>query len=99
MSNERDELVGIAMEEANANGLYLGIHTAENMACAVLAAGYSKPRTITTADGLTELPNGAVIRDSSGDVFERRAGEWCGYETRPLTDKLLSKYLPVEVLA
>lgn len=58
-----------------------------------------QPRKVTTFKGLTELPEGTVLRDNSGDVFQRRGGEWCGYECSPLSDKHLSKYLPVEVLA
>lgn len=47
---------------------------------------------------LAALPNTAVIRDKSGDVYERRAGEWCGYETRPLNDQQMAKYVPIIVL-
>lgn len=36
----------------------------------ILAAGYRKPRTITTVSELDALPGGAVIRDNDGDVFE-----------------------------
>lgn len=36
----------------------------------ILAAGYRKPRTITTTEELDALPGGAVIRDNDGDVFE-----------------------------
>jgi len=34
---------------------------------AILAAGYSKPRTITTEAELDALPSGSVILDSSGE--------------------------------
>jgi len=36
---------------------------------AVLAAGYRKPRTITTAEELSALPKRTVIRDLDGDVL------------------------------
>jgi len=38
----RDDLIGIVMEEATDNGLYMGILTAEDIADAILAAGYRK---------------------------------------------------------
>jgi len=40
-------------------------------ATAILAAGYRKPRTITTAEELDALPFEAVIRDADGHVLER----------------------------
>ena len=40
------------------------------LAQAILAAGYRKPRTITTAEELDALPNEALIRTRFGQVWE-----------------------------
>lgn len=37
---------------------------------AILAAGYSKPRVITTVEELDALPGESVVRDQSGMVYE-----------------------------
>ena len=37
----------------------------------ILAAGYRKPRTITTVDELDALAEGSVIRDAAGTIRER----------------------------
>jgi hypothetical protein len=57
-----------------------------------------KKQTANDYVDLVGLPNTAVIRDSSGDVYERRGGEWCGYECAPLNDHQMAKHLPVTVL-
>jgi len=36
----------------------------------ILAAGYSKPRTITTVDELNALPGEAVLRNAKGNICE-----------------------------
>lgn len=40
---------------------------AESAADAILAAGYRKPRTITTREELDALPSGSVILDATGE--------------------------------
>jgi len=72
--------------------------TAPRAADAILAAGYSKPRTITTRTELEALPDESVILDRDGDVFQRRGGDWCSYETRPAVDQQVAKWLPAAVL-
>lgn len=42
------------------------------IADAILAAGYRRPRTITTAQELDALPWEAVMRDVFGDVYSAR---------------------------
>ncbi|WP_457948284.1 hypothetical protein ACTAQI_20245 [Pseudarthrobacter sp. alpha12b] len=37
------------------------------VAAAVLAAGFRKPRTVTTVEELDALPDGAIIREANGD--------------------------------
>jgi len=44
------------------------------LADAIVAAGYRKPRTITTREELDALPFEAVIRDGEGHVLERWGG-------------------------
>lgn len=64
----------------------------------ILAAGYRKPRPVNTAEELEALPDGSVVRDSSGDVAEKRGGVWCAFETAPMTNHRLAKYTPIIVL-
>lgn len=46
-----------------------------NAADAILAAGYRKPRTITTETELDELPDGAVLRGAHGQISVIHRGE------------------------
>ena len=41
------------------------------VADAILAAGYRKPRTLTTVEELDALPATTIIRASNGEVFQR----------------------------
>ena len=43
---------------------------------AILAAGYSKPRTITTEQESDALPIGSVVLDCNGDTARRFPGGW-----------------------
>jgi hypothetical protein len=62
--NSRDELAGVI---DNVNDV-IGLFTDERnkIADAVLAAGYVKPRVITTVDELDALPDGSVIQANNG---------------------------------
>lgn len=64
---------------------------------AALAAA-DKAATITTVEGLAELPQETVIIDKHGDVNQLRGEFWCGYETSPLRTRIMGKYLPARVL-
>ena len=83
-----------------------GYHTTFNhfmsyhreVAADLLAAGYSKPRAVTTREEVEALIEGAVVMDSAGDVSQLRDGVWCGYETSPMAPSRLAKYLPAKVL-
>lgn len=82
MNAQRDELAGIAMEQATANGMYMGGVTAENMADAILAAGYRKPLTIDNDklvidDGLLLLDVGSCTCSPYGASHERHCGVEC----------------------
>lgn len=45
----------------------------------LIAAGYRKPRTITTLEELNSLPVGSVIRDPNGSVGELADGSRLGF--------------------
>lgn len=52
--------------------------TAPRAADAILAAGYRKPRTITTVEELDALPAGSVILDSDGlSLHKNEFTGWC----------------------
>lgn len=57
----------------------------------IVAAGYQRPRIITTADELLALPEQSVVLDCEGDVSQKRDGLWCGYETNPLNSNKLAR--------
>jgi hypothetical protein len=57
----RDELAGLIEAAYDLNE---GMATFDLLAHAILAAGYSKPRTITTAEELDALPNASLILDA-----------------------------------
>jgi hypothetical protein len=61
MSNERDELIYVIIA---ANG-----EQDEELADAILAAGYRKPRTITAVEELDALGLRSTIIDADGEVW------------------------------
>lgn len=64
----------------------------------ILAAGYRRPRTITTVEELEALPDLSVILDVDRDVSQLRGRSWCGYEMADLTHPMMAKCLPATVL-
>lgn len=73
--NNRDELADIVAD-------YDGWHPNE-AADRILAAGYRKPRTITTEADLDSLPNGATIKtliggQPAGRAWGKIEGVWWG---------------------
>jgi hypothetical protein len=56
----RDELAAIVRQEPG--------YPASRLADTLLAAGYSKPRTITTVDELDALPVGTIILEVDGSA-------------------------------
>lgn len=64
----------------------------------ILEAGYSKPRIVTTVEELDALPDHSVISDNDDDIWQKRGGEWCSYETSRCTSPRLLKYHPLTVL-
>jgi len=71
MSNERDELARVIAGTRFKAGTRRPQSSLEQ-ADSILAAGYRKPRTITTPEELDELTAGSVIRDSQGGLWEFR---------------------------
>lgn len=79
MTNERDELAKVLQDAANPScpiGFWDDAYNYSTgygklFADALITAGYSKPRVITTAVELAALPRFTVIRSAEGSVFER----------------------------
>ena len=91
MSNERDELAAVV------NGADWTSRS-QTIADAVLAAGYRKPRQVTTIEELETLPRKSVILDVDGDVWERAGGRWRGTEGGRFASSLLVEFAPFTVL-
>jgi len=68
--NARDELAAVIAAGYGDDNSDCPYDHAPTIAEAVLAAGYSKPRTITTAEELDALGYGAVFRDDNGRLWE-----------------------------
>jgi len=94
----RDELASVIVEAYGENPDMCPCEQDMDVADAVLAAGYRKPRTITTREEVEALPDGSVLLDSAGDVAHLRDGFWFSYETSPMTHHRMAKYTPATVL-
>lgn len=82
MSTERDELAKaifiadnhkapeVAADEFDERGPNTDYTFA--IAAALLAAGYRKPRVVTTAEELDALPVGSVVLDDEGDPWHKQ---------------------------
>ena len=84
MTTEREQLAdAIADAIAGTLGEVAGIFDTSidedlKMADAILAAGYRKPRTVTTVEELDALPVGSVVLDDSGLSLHRNEFTgWC----------------------
>jgi hypothetical protein len=76
MSTERDELADILLSDALRNSDAYGREYALAEADVILAAGYRKPRTVTTVAELDALPAGSVIRESLLVCIKWGSGSW-----------------------
>lgn len=65
---------------------------------AVLAAGYRKPRTITTGEELDTLPEGTIILDKESDAVQNQNGYWHSTDGHTFDAVEQSEYLPAVVL-
>ncbi|WP_144627596.1 hypothetical protein [Arthrobacter woluwensis] len=92
MTDTRDEL-------ADLGRLILG-KTAPEAARCVLAAGYRKPRLVSTAAELDKLPVGSVVLDTDGDVYTMgRDKTWIGTGYESFTSsQTLAHWGPITVL-
>lgn len=107
MSDERDELARIIKSPENFDGgpVSCGPNDvyAARTADAILAAGYRKPRQVTTVEELDALPNGTVVMDCHGEVARKLTYGWrvlvseSGFDAW-LSDPLEETYLPATVL-
>lgn len=86
--SERDELAEIIQDCGEyIPGSHADDYVSPNKAAdAILAAGYRKPRIITTAEELDALPVGSVVLDNDGygEVYQKAARRPAGikwYET------------------
>jgi hypothetical protein len=82
MSNERDELAKVLQAAAKSPCPIRFAHVdgeptgyGELFAEAVLAAGYRKPRTVSTDEELDALPVGSVVDGGTGFIYEKFAWE------------------------
>ena len=55
-------------------------------------------RMVTTADELDALPELSVVTDCYVDVWQKRGGEWCSYDTQPAKSARIVRYAPLEVI-
>lgn len=66
--SERDELAAKVQQASTVVGRGIAKVTAWAIANAILAAGYRRPREVTTAAELDALPVGSVVRSSAGTI-------------------------------
>lgn len=71
----------------------------EDLAEEIIAAGFHRDRTATTAEELDALPEGSVVLDRQHDVAEKHSGRLLYRETRNMPLEYLAKhYGPFTVL-
>lgn len=73
MSSERDELAQIVRLNLIS---YVSDFQAREVARSIRAAGYIKPRTVTTAEELDALPHHTMIYTADGDHAEHVYDQW-----------------------
>lgn len=86
--NARDELAEIIAQRYHA--VHAGATVLDGaIADAILAAGFRKPRTITTAEERATLLPGTICADLNGNAWKRGTGSWAstGGDTAPLYDE------------
>lgn len=97
MSTQRDEL---ARDISAAYSIPAGyvLHEHRDVAKLLIAAGWTKLRTLTTVEELDALPQWSAILDSQGDVAQKLNGRWHFPETAPEGASKVIKYGTVTVL-
>jgi hypothetical protein len=94
--NARDDLMELVWLAGGFESSEIEIGEATD---AILAAGYVKPRTITTIDELDELPVGSVLIDRDRDICQRFRGGWRATIHEPNDDPWLTGTLEVDLPA
>ena len=99
-NNERDELAQL-IERAGQLGPCtvedLRLKDAEYYADAILAAGYVKPRQVTTPDEANELPDRSAIL-TPGDIIFRKWKDYYG-DGKHAWERELGQMVPAELLS
>jgi len=101
---ERDELASVVVEAYGEDPRSeCPCEQDFDVADTILAAGYRRPRTVTTVEELDALPKGAVVMGADGYVARRFPGGWRVLVVEPasspwLTDTLEDVDLPATVL-
>ena len=100
MSNERDELAKVIH---GAPALIAWEGQQHIIAASILAAGYTKPRQVSTVEELDALPVGSVAIEADGYIARRFPGGWRVLVTEPhrspwLSGTLEDVRLPATVL-
>lgn len=96
MITYQEELSALIDDSAvPSNGAY--VIRADLAAEAVVAAGYIKPRVITTDEEREQLPNSSVVRSDAGSIANIQDGKayFFGFE-HPVDAKMLA--LPITIL-
>jgi hypothetical protein len=109
--SDRDELRGTLANTICNASLYakraqphlLGSDMSEVLdrtADAILAAGYRKPRTVSTVEELDALPVGSVVLDPAGLSLHKNAFTgWCASNgAKNISREMLDEALPATVL-
>ena len=75
-TTERDDLAETLNDAVEVFYEPFDWHEATRIAARILAAGYRKPRTITTAEELDASPIGLIVRDGDREPWERTDNGW-----------------------
>lgn len=73
--SERDELTELLIHSNTTGSPSTSLCIEEHYANTILAAGYRKPRVITTAEELDALPPWTVVRSEQGTIWEKFEGQ------------------------
>jgi len=77
MNSERDELAAVIESAKRRDGFGSYIRP-EQAADAILAAGYSRPKQVSTVAELDALPTESLVRSEQGGVWHKEAsGSGC----------------------
>lgn len=98
MSTQRDELAEIIDAGYVTSTSDCPFDHGPEIAESIIAAGYRKPRTITTSEELDTLPQWSAILDGQGDVAQKLNGRWHFPETAAEGASKVIKHGPVTLI-